>query len=218
MTQIGIKYNCRFDGGLFNLRRLQAKTKIQTGTVCELLFADDSALAAGSEADMQHTVNLFSSACDDFGLTISTKKTEVMYQPAPGKPYAEPTITVNKEKLPAADNFTYLGSTLSRSANIDAEVNNRIAKASAAFGRLRCKVWERDGITLDTKLKVYRAIVMPTLLYGCETWTVYQRHARTLNRFHLNCLRKILRIRWQDKIPDTDVLSRSNMMSISIPY
>ena len=59
---------------------------------------------------------------------------------------------------------------------------------------------------------------MPTLLYGCETWTVYQRHARTLNRFHLNCLRKILRIRWQDKIPDTDVLSRSNMMSISIPY
>ena len=52
------------------------------------------------------------------------------------------------------------------------------------------------------------------LLYGCETWTVYQRHARTLNRFHLNCLRKILRIRWQDKIPDTDVLSRSNMMSI----
>ena len=210
----GIKYNCRFDGGLFNLRRLQAKTKIQTGTVCELLFADDSALAAGSEADMQHTVNLFSSACDNFGLTISTKKTEVMYQPAPGKPYAEPTITVNKEKLPAADNFTYLGSTLSRSANIDAEVNNRIAKASAAFGRLRCKVWERDGITLDTKLKVYRAIVMPTLLYGCETWTVYQRHARTLNRFHLNCLRKILRIRWQDKIPDTDVLSRSNMMSI----
>ena len=210
----GIKYNCRFDGGLFNLRRLQAKTKIQTRTVCELLFADDSALAAGSEADMQHTVNLFSSACDNFGLTISTKKTEVMYQPAPGKPYAEPTITVNKEKLPAADNFTYLGSTLSRSANIDAEVNNRIAKASAAFGRLRCKVWERDGITLDTKLKVYRAIVMPTLLYGCETWTVYQRHARTLNRFHLNCLRKILRIRWQDKIPDTDVLSRSNMMSI----
>ena len=192
----GIKYNCRFDGGLFNLRRLQAKTKIQTGTVCELLFADDSALAAGSEADMQHTVNLFSSACDNFGLTISNKKTEVMYQPAPGKPYAEPTITVNKEKLPAADNFTYLGSTLSRSANIDAEVNNRIAKASAAFGRLRCKVWERDGITLDTKLKVYRAIVMPTLLYGCETWTVYQRHARTLNRFHLNCLRKILRIRW----------------------
>ena len=210
----GIKYNYRFDGDFFKLRRLQAKTKIQEGIARDFLFADDSALAAGSEADMQQTVNLFSSACDKFGLTISTKKTEVMYQPAPGKPYAEPTITVNNEKLPAADNFTYLGSTLSRSVNIDAEVNSRIAKASAAFGRLRNKVWEREGITLNTKIKVYQAIVMPSLLYGCETWTVYQRHARTLNRFHLNCLRKILRIRWQDKIPDTEVLNRSNMMSI----
>ncbi len=210
----GIKYNYRFDGSLFNLRRLQAKTKIQEGIAHEFLFADDSALAAGSEADMQHSVNLFSSACDKFGLTISTKKTEVMYQPATGKLYTEPTITVHNVKLPATDNFTYLGSTLSRSVNIDAEVNTRIAKASAAFGRLRNKVWEREGITQDTKLKVYQAIVMPTLLYGCETWTVYQRHARTLNRFHLNCLRKILRIRWQDKIPDTEVLTRSNMMSI----
>ena len=122
---------------------------------------------------MQHTVNLFSSVCDNFGLTISTKKTEIMYQPAPGKPYAEPTITVNNEKLPVADNFNYLGSTLSSSANIDAEVNHRIVKASTAFGCLRCKVWERDSITLDTKLKVYRAIVMPTLLYGCEMWTAY---------------------------------------------
>ena len=114
---------------------------------------------------MQHSVNQFSAACDKFGLTISTKKTDVMYQPAPGKLYAEPTITVQNVKLPAADNFTYLGSTLSPSVNIDAEVNNRIAKASAAFGRLRNKVWEREGLTQDTKLRVYQAIVMPTLLW-----------------------------------------------------
>ena len=55
---------------------------------------------------------------------------------------------------------------------------------------------------------------LTALLYGCETWTVYQRHAKTLNRFHLNCLRKLHKIKWQDKIPDTEVLTRSNMMSI----
>ena len=36
----------------------------------------------------------------------------------------------------------------------------------------------------DTKLKVYRSVVLPTLLYACETWTVYQRHAKRLNHFH----------------------------------
>ena len=59
------------------------------------------------------------------------------------------------------------------------------------------------GISLQTKLKVYRAIVLlPTLLYACETWTVYQRHAKKLNHFHTACLRKLRNIKWQDRIPD----------------
>ena len=122
------------------------------------------------------------------------KKTEVVHQPAPGKPYNEPTITVNGQKLKVVDKFTYLGSTLSRAVHIDDEITARIAKASVAFGRLRANVWERNGIKLDTKLKVYKAVVLPTLLYACETWTVYQRHAKRLNHFHLSCLRKLLKI------------------------
>ena len=44
---------------------------------------------------MQGAVDRMSKAYDNFQLTISTKKTEVVHQPAPGKPYSEPTITVN---------------------------------------------------------------------------------------------------------------------------
>ena len=62
---------------------------------------------------------------------------------------AENTSTRKKE-----DKFTYLGSTPSRVVHIDDEVTARIAKASVAFGRLRANVWERNGIKLDTKLKV----------------------------------------------------------------
>lgn len=210
----GINFIYRFDGGLFNLRRMQAKTRVEEVTVRELLFADDCALVAGSNKDLQDSMDHLSSACNNFGLTISTKKTEVLYQPAPGKPYTEPTIFVNGQKLSAVDRFTYLGSTLSRAVHIDDEVNIRIVKASAAFGRLRDSVWERTGIKQETKLKVYRAVVLPTLLYGCEAWTVYQRHAKKLNHIHLSCLRKLLRIKWQDKIPDTEVLSKANIPSI----
>ena len=62
-----------------------------------------------------------------------------------------------------------LGSTLSRVVHIDDEVNARIAKVSAAFGRLHGSIWDRSGIRLDTKLKVYKSVVLPTLLYACET-------------------------------------------------
>ena len=103
----------------------------------DFLFADDCALNAGTEPDMQGSVDQFSKACDDFGLTISIKKTEVLHQHAPATPYVEANITVNGQKLAVTDKFVYLGSTLSRSVNIDEEVSYRIARASAAFGRLR---------------------------------------------------------------------------------
>ena len=116
-------------------------------------------------------------------------------------------VVVKGQRLQVVDKFTYLGSTLSRVVHIDDEVNARNAKASAAFGQLRGSVWDRSGIRLDTML-IYRSVVLPTLLYACETWTVYQRHAKRLNHFHTSCLRKHLKIKWQDRIPDTEVLKR----------
>ena len=198
-----------FDGKLLNLRRLQAKSKMQTDVVDKLLCTDDLAENAKSEGKIQGTVDRMSKVCDNFQITISTKKTEVVHQPAPGKPYSEPTITVNGQKLQIVDKFTYLGSTLSRAVHIDDEVTARTAKASVAFGRLRTNVSERNGIRLDFKLKVYKAVVLPTLLYACETWTVYLRHAKKLNHFHLSCLRK-----QTDKIPDTEVLKKAKMQSV----
>ena len=210
----GFPIRYRFDGKLLNLRRLQAKSKVQTDVVDKLLYADDLAENAKSEEKMQGAVDRMSKACDNFQLTISTKKTEVVHQPAPGKPYSEPTITVNGQKLQVVEKFTYLGSTLSRAVHIDDEATARTAKACVAFGILRTNVLEPNGIRLDTKLKVYKAVVLPTLLYACETWTVYQRHAKKLNHFHLSCLRKLLKIRRQDKIPDTEVLKKAKMQSV----
>ena len=183
---------------------------MQTDVLDELLYADDMDKNASSDAKLQRAMDKVSQSCDNYDLTISTKKTEVVHQPAPGKPYNEPTITVNGQKLKVVDKFIYLGSTLSRAVHIDDEVTARIAKASVAFGRLRANVWERNGIKLDTKLKVYKAVVLPTLLYACETWTVYQRHAKRLNHFRLSCLRKLLKIKWQD----TEVLKEAGMQSM----
>ena len=112
---------------------------------------------------------------------------------------------MNGQKLAITDKFVYLGTTLSRSVNIDEEVSYRIARASAAFGRLRDTVWEQRGLTKETKLKVYQAIVLPSLLYACKTWTTYSRHIKQLNAFH---------IKLQDKVPDTEVLQCTEMEGI----
>jgi hypothetical protein len=181
-------------------------------TIRDLLFADDCALNSGTEPAML-SMDHVSSACNNFGLTISIKKTEVFHQPAPGNAYVEPTISVNNEELNVVDRFTYLGSSLSQAVYIDDVINTRIARACSTFGRRRTHL--RRGIKLQTKLKVYNAVVMPSLLYACETWTVYSRHSRKLSHSHLGCLRKLLEIKWYDHIPDTEILEWANMNSVN---
>ncbi len=166
--QDGLRIRYRADGGLFNLRCLIAVTKVKDTVIRELFFAD-CALNTSTGQKMQQGMDCFSRACENFGLTISTKKTEVMYQPVPGQPYQDPHIMVRGQELQAVDRFTYLGSTLLRAVNIDIEINNRIAKASSTFGRLRETIWEWRELSLITKLKVYHAVVLTTLLYYCET-------------------------------------------------
>ena len=115
---------------------------MQTEVLFGFLFADDMAKGSPTEEKMQKGVDEVSDSCDSYDLTISIKKTEAVYQPALGKPYKEPTITVKDQRLQVVAKFTYLGSTLSKVVRIDDEVNARIAKASAAFGRLRGSIWD----------------------------------------------------------------------------
>nr|VZI35961.1 unnamed protein product [Spirometra erinaceieuropaei] len=212
----GIRIAYRTDGHLLNQRRMHFQSRVSTTTVHELLFADDCALNTTSEEEMQRSMDLFAAACENFGLVINTQKTVVMHQPPPNSVTAPnaPKINVNGTQLQVVENFPYLGSTLSRSRKIDDEVANRISKASQAFGRLQSTVWNRHGLQLSKKLKMYKAVILPTLLYGAETWTVYTRQARRLNHFHLSCLRRILMLNWQDRIPDTGVLERTGILSI----
>ena len=147
-SENGICIIYQTEGKLHNQCHLKAVTKDKQTVIRDFLFADDCALNVTSEHNMQDSLYRFSTACDNFSLTISTKKTEVMFQPAPGKPYPKPHITVNDTVLNDVENFTYLGSTISRHVNIDEEITCRIAKASSMFGRLQSNVWDRRGISL----------------------------------------------------------------------
>ena len=202
------------DGKFFDLRRLQAKTKVKEALLRDFLFADYCAIAAPSEAALQRLADHLSSATKAFGLTISIKKTEVLCQPAPKTTTPAPYITIDGAKLNCVDHFCYLGSNLSADGSLDKEITCRISKASRSFGRLQSRVWRARGILSQTKIAVYRAIVLPSLLYGCETWTCYRRHLKQLDQFHLRCLRKILGISWEERVTNQDVLRRANLSGI----
>ena len=140
---------------------------------------------------------------------MSLKKTNVLAQGAE----SQPKISVDNYELEAVNQFTYLGSTISSNISLDAEIDKRVGKAATTLARLSSRVWENPKLTNKTKVAVYNACVVSTLLYGSETWTTYARQERRLNSFHMRCLHRILGISWEDKIPNTEVLSRANLPS-----
>ena len=205
----GIHLHTRSDGKLFNLARLRAKTKV---LIRELLFVDDAALTTHKEEELQQLINQFSHTCKEFGLTISIRKTEVMGQDVP----SPPSITIDNQVLEVADHFTYLGSIISSNLSLDSEIDKHIAKAASVMARLSKTVWSNNQLTSNTKLQVYQACVLSTLLYGCESWTTYARQENRLESFHLHCLRCILGITWQDKVTNTAVLGHAGSHSIHL--
>ena len=215
-TTDGVDITSRPDVGLCSLNssHFKAPTKVQLSTIRELLFADDCALAALSQEALQRLCDCFANAASRFGLIISIKKTEALFQPAPGNLYEAPAITIEGKRLNAVNNFKYLGSIVSNDTSMDDEITARIAKATAAFGRLVKRLWTNRGIRLNTKIGVYKAAVLSSLLYGCETWTLTKKQVKRLEIFHQTTLRKIARIRWFHKKTNYEVLSTCNISSL----
>ena len=110
------------NGSIFNLSRLKASTKITEALIRELLFADDCIMSCHTQPDLQHMTSKFSNAAKRYRLQTSITKTEVMYQPAPGKTYVEPSITIDNLQLLITKQFKYLGSVLSNDFQMDEDI------------------------------------------------------------------------------------------------
>ena len=124
---LGVPIQIRTDGSIFNLRRLQVRTKVFSAVVRDLLFADDCALVAHSQDSEQQLFDRFACAACRFGLTVSMKKSEVMLQPSNRQTYTAPVIKAGDGVLKVVDKFCYLGSILSADVTIDNDISARLS-------------------------------------------------------------------------------------------
>lgn len=84
-----------------------------------------------------------------------------------------------------------------------------------SISRLRKRAFENRNLQARTKILVYKAVVLPTLLYGSEAWTTYSRHLNALEGYHQRCLKKILRISWEDRRTNSSVLEETDIPTIT---
>ena len=110
------------------------------------------------------------------------------------------SLFMHNYKLEVVHEFVHLGSTITDNLSIDSELDKRIGKAAMTLSRLTKRVWSNNELSDNTKVDVYKACVISTLLYGSESRTMQAHQEKRLNVFHVCCLRRILGITRQDKV------------------
>ena len=75
---------------------------------------------------------------------------------------------MNGKQLEEVNAFKYLGATMTKDGRSTVEIKTRIAIATSTMTKLD-KIWKNKYISFPTKLRLYKALVLSTLLYGCKT-------------------------------------------------
>ena len=99
----------------------------------------------------------------------------------------------------------YLGVMISGDGRMEEEVRSRIGKAARVIGALNEPVWKRKELSRRTKLKVYNAIVVPTLMYGSETWVLNKPQESAIQATEMRVLRRIAGKRMVDRVRNVEI-------------
>ena len=106
--------------------------------------------------------------------------------------------------------FTYLGSDIDSDGYSYPEIHRRLGIAGSIMAQLD-KVWRQQRLSLSTRLRIYTSLVQSVVLYGSETWTMRKVDSDRIQAFHTQALRRILGIRWYDKVSNAVVNERSKL-------
>ena len=211
-TTVGVRQGCRLSPTLFNifLERImtdaledhQGTVSIGGRTITNLRFADDIDGPAGKEEELASLVDRLDKTSAAFGMEISAEKTKLMTNNANG---ISIDIRINGEKLDEVDSFKYLGAVIT-DQGCKPEVLSRIAQKTAALARLKT-IWSNKHISLSSKIKLIRSLVISVLLYACETWRLTVDILKKLQA-EIRCFRKLLGISCSDHITNDAVRDR----------
>ena len=149
----------------------QGGVQLEGSKVQFLLFADDLVLVAENEEDIKKNAKVLNEVMKKWKMRINWQKTKVMVvQRGCGTCH----LVVDNVEVEAVQTPKYLGTMFNVEASCDDEIENRIWIATRMVGALRRQVIERKELSKATKLRVIiiNAMVVPTLLYGSETWTL----------------------------------------------
>ena len=179
-----------------------------------LRFADDIDLIDEEQGRLQKNTQILQKEGDKAGLKINMKKTKTMVL---GRKEIDKKLEVLNQEVENVEEFVYLGSLITWDNDCSKDIRTRIAKGKGMLENLKT-IWKDRNISYATKLSILKTCVFSTMLYGCETWTYKKADKDRILAFEMYCYRRVLRIRWMQKVKNEEVRRRldvkENLMQV----
>ena len=147
------------------LEEAQAGIKIAGRNINNLIYADDTTLMAESKEELKSLLMKVKEESEKVGLKLNIQKTKIM---------ASDPITsweIDGETVETVADFFWGGSKISADGDRSQEIKRRLLLGRKVMTNLDSIFKSRD-ITLPTKVHLFKAMVFPVVMYGCESWTV----------------------------------------------
>ena len=101
--------------------------------------------------------------------------------------------------------FSFLGSKITVGGDCSHDIKRRLLLWRKAMINLDSLLKSRD-ITLPTKVCLFKAMVFPVVMYGCESWTIKKAECRRIDASELWCWRRLLRVPWTARRSNQPIL------------
>ena len=176
-----------------------------------MLYADDAGIVSRSSEGLERMMTVIITACSSFGLTVSEAKTEIMCLETKGGEKVSCTINAAGQVYKQTIQFVHLGGATTADKDLSIEIPRRLQMAWACFQRYKMEIYDRPGVRLRLKMRLLKAEVVETLIYGCMTWSPKKPDYDRLRRVHRSMLLRCLR--WRKRKRDDHTLSYADALA-----
>ena len=175
----------------------------------QLLYADDTVLIDDSKENLQHLLSEFGRVCERRKLKVNVEKSKVMMC-SRREDRANLNLSLNGKILEEVHSFKYLGATVSENGGVGSDVRERVNQGAKVIGAMK-GVWKERALSTRVKRAMYEGIVVPTVLYGAETWGLNKKERKSLDVLEMRCLRSINGTTIRDRVRNEEVRRRTGV-------
>jgi hypothetical protein len=195
--QIGLKQGHSLSPLLFNFALEYAITKVQenqvglklNGTHLLLAYADDMNLLGDNIDTIEKNTGTLIDASKEVGLEINVEKTKYMLLSHHQIVGQNRDVKIANSSFENVSQFKYLGMTVINQNLIQEEIKRRLSFANACYTSVQ-NLLSSCVLSKNVKMRIYKAIILPVLLYGCETWSLTFREEHRLRALENKVLRR----------------------------